>query len=158
MDNPYQDWSDEELKKHSELMWKVLSERRKESDQKKQRELNINGITAKDILVIGFRNLHCDGGTTYSFRIVHDGKEYDIYYDGIEHDADEDLDCNWGYYSWWPVRKNRSDRYEANGARDFIPDDFSEESENSYSFDGTENQATKYLKKHGITNIRFQDL
>jgi len=164
MKNQYQDWSTEELKKHSDLIWKVLSQREKKEGQKKQKELNINGITPKDILVIISNNFPEEGKIRFSFYVVYDGKEYDVYYDGQDRRAgkteENSKENNWGYYPWWPVRQSDdeySDEYSVNGALDFIPDGFSEGCENCYEFHGTKNQSIKYLNKCGIINIREEE-
>jgi len=144
--------STEELEKELNAIQKVLTARYKDVELDKHKRLNINGITCKNISV----NIWSTNGDSlyYSFYIIHDEKQYDIYYDGVIDYDKRTKENNWGYHPWWPIDlEEEYDEYSANGAFQFIPNGFSEAMENAYNFNGTETQAIKRLKSVGITNI-----
>jgi len=152
VNNDYKNWSTEKLRVESELIYAELRRRSEVESTEKQKHLNLNGITAKDIKVV----IWSEGDSLYySFKIVHEGKDYDIYYDGvIDWHGERTKENHWGYHPWWPIDpEEEDDEYAANGAFLFIPNGFSEAMENAYNFKGTKNQAIKKLKSCGITNI-----
>lgn len=113
---------------------KELARRYKNKEIKEIKNLKIGGITTKDFLVL-CGDLHSIGKLRWSFYLVRDGKEYDIYYES--HGKD-----------WWPTEN------EENAAFNFIPGEFAEACENSFEFDGTESAAIKLLKQYGFCNFR----
>jgi len=152
MSENYKNWSTEKLRVEFTLIKNELWRRDEEDKVEKQKSLNLNGITPKDIKVVIWEE---GDSLYYSFKIVHESKDYDIYYDGraLRH-GDRTKENHWGYHSWWPMNPDEeNDEYAANGAWCFIPDGFNESMENSYEFRGTKNQAIKRLKEWGITNI-----
>ena len=152
MSDDYKSWSTEKLRVESELIYAELRKRSAIEKSEKQKNLNLNGITPKDFKV----HIWPEGDSLYySFKIVHEGKDYDIYYDGVaDWCGDRSKGNHWGYHSWWPIDpEEEDDEYAANGAWSFIPDGFSEAMENAYNYNGTKNQAIKKLKSWGITNI-----
>ena|ERR1041385_15644 len=151
MSNKYQDWSTEELHREQELIFQVLRKRGKEAERQKHLGLNYNGITVKDIAVT-YGNEGGDG-EWFSFFVKHDGKLYDIYYDHGGYAPKPTKENNYGFHSWWPVRPDAEDDWDANGAFDFIPPGFGEACENCYEFHGSLEEALEVLKSHGITDI-----
>ena len=77
-----------------EQLSEELDRRRKQNRENELKNLNINGITSKDFIV----KYYDEGeyGYRYQFYLIHDQKEYCIYYD-----------YNRGQpQKWWPTRKS----------------------------------------------------
>lgn len=112
------------------------------------KNLSIGEITTKDFVVHYYLTDNPDPKSeedyyNYSFYLLRNGKEYCIYY-GVFDDHDDIVNID----SWWPYDG------ENNAADHFVPSKFCEECENSYSFEGTLEEAIKYLKACGFTKIK----
>jgi len=154
-DNPYVNWSDEELGKAERQIIDLLWHRRKIREMDKIRTLNINGITVKDFVVF-YAPVEAGSRPYFSFFIARDGKLYDIYYDT----CDRYLNLSSSpWYPWWPtvdgdgepcspVGKAENEVY--NGAYSFIPSGFLEACENCYEYGIETDKAIETLKKHGF--------
>ena len=157
----YNKWKTEDLVEERKRIELVLHGRLVQEAKEKKRLLNINGITPRDIVVTaqyGYSYAETNDEWVYSFQINHEGKLYDIYYDGWAKPASSG---EMVYYDWWPVTTEENfDEWGQigdvgdNAAFAFVPNGFSESSENIYEFRGTHTKAKKRLKECGITDIR----
>lgn len=159
--NPYRMWPDADLEKAHSQIEEIIEYRNSEKIAKEISELNVNGITAKDFVVI-FGPLEEGDDSLFSFYIVHDGKL---------HDLTEDAGT-WGakhvfkFHPWWPT-VNEEDESEGygfmsqddgekrlyNAAFKFIPPGFSERCENCYEYGNSVKKGIEVLKKHGFSVI-----
>lgn len=156
MKNKYESLSTKDLKKEHELIYEIIQKRENENELKKQKKLNINDITAKDIAVRYTREMNEDD-VRYSFYIKHERKLYDIYYEHSTYSLSADREQK--FHPWWPIRplengETEYDDWDHNGARDFIPIGFQETCENMYEYDGSISEVIKHLKNHGITDVK----
>jgi hypothetical protein len=138
MKNKYSKLSDAELNNVANQIYTEQCRRRKKAEAKKAKTHSVNGITAKDICV--FYSDYDSNSILFQFYIKHDGKMYDIYYDGCSGRG--------VFHPWWPVVDGE------NGVYEFIPNGFSEAMENCYEYNGTTKEAIAQLKKHGIKDVR----
>lgn len=108
------------------------------------RDLNINGITSKNF-IIKYGDLVGIGKTQYSFYLIHNNKEYDIYYDS--------RDENGKLLDWWPVMVDDNEKSDI--VFDFVPTEFSEDCENLYSFcNKNVKQVLEFLRKCGFKQFK----
>jgi len=160
-DNPYKMWPDSDLEKAHNQIEQVLQYRNSEKIAKEISELNINGITVKDFVVI-LGPLNEDEDPLFSFYIVYGGKIYDL----IEDDGKWNAKDVFEFHHWWPTvneenesaglgftSQNDDGKRLYNAAFKFIPPGFSECCENCYEYGSDFKKGIEVLKKHGFTTI-----
>jgi hypothetical protein len=122
----------DELKEIARVLDEVNHETPEEKEIKRIRNINIDGLTYKDIKVIYYL-IHKNSETfSYSFFITKDGKDYDFYRGRLYLES----------HDWWP---------DSDQELNFIPKGFFERCENCYGYNGTDAEAIELLKKCGFT-------
>lgn len=143
------------LKFSDDELYAELNRRKVDTDACKNKVLNINGFTAKDIVCMRGGKYDEDEGDDYGpyyhFYLRVDEKLFDVYYMNCVTDpyrvSDKTVDP-----SRWP--ESDDGEYNNNACLEFIPNQFAEAMENSYEYHG-ETDVKKYLKKHGILDYRI---
>lgn len=149
-DNPFKMWPDADLEKACNQIEQILNHREEVKKAKQISELNINGITVKDFVVI-YAPLHEDDiEPIFSFYLVHDGKLHDLTEDAGVWDKKH----NFKFHSWWPTVNDEDESDQLyNAAFKFIPSGFLERCENCYEYGKGVKEAIEVLKKHGFETI-----
>lgn len=114
-----------------------IAARQQAEHWKYQSQLNIKGITATDFKITIFPDFYGEE-INYSFYILKDGEEHDIYYsEAIGSD-------------WWPA-EGEDDVFA------FIPRFLSESSENCYESQFDQEKTIELLKNCGFKNFEIEN-
>jgi len=140
----YTTWSGPDLEKELAAIQSEIDRREKSVDATVVRELNINGITTMDFIVIYYKE---EKRTHFSFYIEYNNDIHDINEGGYTGERNKKGRAM--FYPWWPTASSGTE----NAALAFVPMGFLEMCENLYEYGGSDEEAFAMLQESGFTNI-----